>query len=551
MKFRTRILLLCSAALLGLVVLSLVSLNTLHRNLLQQRTTELSNLVLLAHAAAQKAHEQEKAGTLTPQEAQAQAKRAIASFHKDDKYFFVRGYTDDVNLVHPNPKRIGIVDANVGKAAGERYRAALAGTQIGTVMAKGTRPGVTEEVDKLYAIIKFEPWDWIIGYGDYVDDIQHTFWRSAVVLIGISALLTLVIAALAWGMLRALTRQLGGEPQYTAEVVQQIAEGNLNIEVHTRPGDQTSLLHAVRLMRDKLTAMVGQVRDSTQSITTASAEIAAGNHDLSSRTENQASALEETAASMEQLGSTVRQNADNARAANQLAVNASQVAEQGGSVVAEVVDTMKGINEASSKIADIIGVIDGIAFQTNILALNAAVEAARAGEHGRGFAVVASEVRALAGRSADAAKEIKTLITTSVSRAEQGSALADKAGATMAEVVSSIRRVTDIVGEISAASQEQSQGVGQVGEAITQIDQVTQQNAALVEEMAAAASSLSTQAHELEQAMAVFRLAQNAGSSVSSELRARPAAAAAPTALPAPKPKPAAPAGQEDDWESF
>jgi len=583
MKFRTRILLLCSAALLGLVVLSLVSLSTLHRNLLQQRTTELSNLVLLAHAAAQKAYDQEKAGTLTKEEALAQAKRAIGSFHKEDKYFFVRGYTDDVNYVHPNPKRIGIVDANVGKAAGERYRAALAGTQIGTVMAKGTRPGVKEEVDKLYAIVKFEPWDWIIGYGDYVDDIEETFWRSAAVLITISALLTLVIATLAWGMLRALARQLGGEPQYTAEVVQQIAEGNLSIDVHTRPGDETSLLHAVRLMRDKLTVMVGQVRDSTQSITTASAEIAAGNHDLSSRTENQASALEETAASMEQLGSTVRQNADNARAANQLAVNASQVAEQGGSVVAEVVDTMKGINEASSKIADIIGVIDGIAFQTNILALNAAVEAARAGEHGRGFAVVASEVRALAGRSADAAKEIKSLITASVSRAEQGSELADKAGTTMAEVVSSIRRVTDIVGEISAASQEQSQGVAQVGEAITQIDHVTQQNAALVEEMAAAASSLSTQAHDLADAMSVFRLVQNAShsplaASVAAVARrpaapapvaAKPAAAAVvdkpvatrksaapvagavtPAALPAAKPKPAA-AGQEDDWESF
>ncbi|WP_417285195.1 methyl-accepting chemotaxis protein, partial [Comamonas sp.] len=235
-----------------------------------------------------------------------------------------------------------------------------------------------------------------------------------------------------------------------------------------------------------------------------------GNADLSSRTEEQASALEETAASMEQLGSTVRQNADNARAANQLAVNASKVAAEGGTVVAQVVDTMKGINNSSHQIADIISVIDSIAFQTNILALNAAVEAARAGEQGRGFAVVAGEVRTLAQRSAEAAKAIKGLITTSVERVEQGTQLVDKAGTTMAEIVSAIRRVTDIMGEISAASSEQSQGVAQVGEAVTQMDQSTQQNAALVEESAAAAGALRKQAQDLVQAVAVFQLPASA-----------------------------------------
>ena len=256
----------------------------------------------------------------------------------------------------------------------------------------------------------------------------------------------------------------------------------------------------------KIHGVLAQVRSSADNVANASAEIAQGNNDLSARTEHQASALEQTAASMEELNSTVKQNADNAREANQLAMSASTVAVQGGEVVGQVVDTMKGINEASRKISDIISVIDGIAFQTNILALNAAVEAARAGEQGRGFAVVASEVRSLAGRSADAAKEIKSLINASVERVEQGTALVDKAGETMTEVVSSIRRVTDIMGEISAASSEQSAGVAQVGEAVSSMDQATQQNAALVEEMAAAASSLKSQANELVEVVGVFKL---------------------------------------------
>jgi methyl-accepting chemotaxis protein len=258
----------------------------------------------------------------------------------------------------------------------------------------------------------------------------------------------------------------------------------------------------------RMAQAVAAVRASAGSMEVASSEIAQGNQDLSARTEQQASSLQQTASSMEELSSTVKQNADNARQANQLAQSASTVAVQGGEVVAQVVDTMKGINESSRKINDIISVIDGIAFQTNILALNAAVEAARAGEQGRGFAVVASEVRSLAGRSADAAKEIKTLITDSVERVEQGSALVDQAGSTMDEVVASIRRVTDIMGEISAASAEQNSGVAQVGQAVTQIDQATQQNAALVEEMAAAAASLRGQANDLVQNVAVFKVDQ-------------------------------------------
>jgi len=322
-----------------------------------------------------------------------------------------------------------------------------------------------------------------------------------------AALIALTLAAvLGFWITRNLLKQLGGEPEYAAGITQQIAGGDLSSEITLKPGDQSSLLHAIKSMRDSFSDIVGRVRQGSEGVATASVEIAQGNHNLSARTEQQASALEETAASMEQLGATVKQNAENAQQANQLAHAASSTALQGGEVVAEVVETMKRINDSSKRIFDIIGVIDGIAFQTNILALNAAVEAARAGEQGRGFAVVASEVRSLAGRSAEAAKEIKTLINASVERVEQGTTLVDQAGTTMSKVVTSIRRVTDIMGEISAASLEQSQGVSQVGEAVTQMDQVTQQNAALVEEIAAAAASLKSQAQELVETVAVFKL---------------------------------------------
>jgi len=317
------------------------------------------------------------------------------------------------------------------------------------------------------------------------------------------------LAAIALGLALAalVTRSIVQPVQRSRQLAQAIAQGDLTYALEATGSDEPGqLLQALGAMQQQLAGIVGEVRRGAEGVATASAEIAHGNSDLSARTEQQASALEETSASMEELNSTVRQNADNARAANQLALKAQTVATQGGDVVAEVVRTMKGINDSSRKISDIIGVIDGIAFQTNILALNAAVEAARAGEQGRGFAVVASEVRSLAGRSADAAKEIKALIGASVERVEAGSALVDRAGNTMSEVVQAIGRVTEIVSEISAASQEQSQGVAQVGEAVTQMDQATQQNAALVEESAAAADGLKVQAAQLVHAVAVFRL---------------------------------------------
>ena len=381
------------------------------------------------------------------------------------------------------------------------------------------------------------------------------------------AIAVAVVAAL-W-----LIRSITGPLARAVHAADLVAAGDLTVEIQADSQDETGkLLQSLDKMQQALVRTVSTVRQNAESVASASAQIASGNHDLSARTESQASALEETAASMEELGSTVRQNADNARQANQLAVSASTVAVQGGEVVSQVVETMKGITTASNKIADIIGVIDGIAFQTNILALNAAVEAARAGEQGRGFAVVASEVRSLAGRSAEAAKEIKSLIGASVERVEQGNVQAERAGQTMTEVVNAIRRVTDIMGEISAASSEQSAGVSQVGEAVTQMDQATQQNAALVEQMAAAAGSLSGQARELVEAVAVFKLAQGASGQWSAAPAHKPVAAPAPrpaaprpslgakkpASAPASKPaaslsapKSVAAADGQGDWESF
>jgi methyl-accepting chemotaxis protein-1 (serine sensor receptor) len=332
------------------------------------------------------------------------------------------------------------------------------------------------------------------------------FARQRGLLLALSALALVGAAVLGWLITRRLIAALGAEPAELSQTAQRVAQGDLSPVRGADAAPGGSVLASMAQMQGQLVRLIGQVRTSADSIATASAEIAHGNNDLSSRTEEQASALEETAASMEELSSTVKQNAESAKLANELAQGASAVALKGGEVVGQVVSTMKGINDSSKKIADIIGVIDGIAFQTNILALNAAVEAARAGEQGRGFAVVASEVRNLAGRSAEAAREVKSLIGASVERVEQGSALVDQAGATMAEVVGSIQRVTDLMGEISSASAQQSAGVSQVGEAVTQMDQATQQNAALVEQSAAAAESMKLQARQLVDAVAVFQM---------------------------------------------
>ena len=356
----------------------------------------------------------------------------------------------------------------------------------------------------------------------------HSYVTARDMLIASTAAMLALSVLLGWLTTRSITRPLA----HACDVALRVSRGDLTVGARAEGRDEAAqLLRALAAMEQQLIGTVSRVRHNAEGVASASAQIAQGNHDLSHRTEEQATSLEQTAAAMEQLSGTVRANADNAAQANQLVQGASAVAAQGGAVVFKVVDTMKGIEDSARKIADIIGVIDGIAFQTNILALNAAVEAARAGEAGRGFAVVAGEVRQLAQRSAEAARQIKTLITDSVERVGQGSQLVDQAGHTMQEVVASIRQVTELMGEISHASREQSAGMAQIGAAMGQMEHVTQHNAALVEQSAAAAESLKSQAERLVDAVAVFQLARQAAPE-GAEAQRLPAAEPAPGAAP-------------------
>ncbi|WP_209423363.1 methyl-accepting chemotaxis protein [Melaminivora jejuensis] len=382
----------------------------------------------------------------------------------------------------------------------------------------GGKPFVTEVDDPrlgsratyVQVPIRFEGLDtaWalatIVPTQEVLKDLHALQWLA-----GALALVSIAVTCLVlgWGLNRLVLRPLGGEPRDAAALAQRVAAGDLSQPIAVRAGDDFSLMHHLQHMQEGLRRVVAQVREGAHGVATASAQIASGNQDLSGRTESQASALQQTAASMEQVGSTVQHNADGARSASRLAQEAADIASQGGAAVARVVASMQDMRSSSERIADIIQVIDSIAFQTNILALNAAVEAARAGEQGRGFAVVAGEVRTLAGRSSAAAREIRQLIGASVEQVAQGTAQVDAARATIEQVVRAIERLNVLVRDISAASQEQSSGIAQVGEAVTQMDQVTQQNAALVEEMAAAAASLNQQAEALVQTVAVFRLA--------------------------------------------
>ncbi|WP_165493188.1 methyl-accepting chemotaxis protein [Hylemonella gracilis] len=499
------------SAILGLILLLTFSMVSERSLLLKERKDAVRQATEVAYGLVVHFHDQAVKGQMSMDEAKQRALQAVKALrYSGTEYFWIndmhprmvmhpiRAELDGTDLTQnkdPNGKHLFVEMVKVVKAQGS-----------GDVDYMWPKPGHATPVQKVSHVKGFEPWGWIVGSGVYIDTVDASIFQRAIQ----SSLGALVLALLMLGfglvIVRSIVRQLGGEPAEVSHLMRSMAEGDLSVSVRLKSDDHQSLMHGIKALRDSMAATVDRVRRGSETVSAASAEIAQGNQDLSSRTESQASALEQTAASMEELGSTVKQNAANALQANQLAQNASTVAIQGGEVVTEVVKTMKGISESSRKIVDIINVIDGIAFQTNILALNAAVEAARAGEQGRGFAVVASEVRTLAGRSAAAAKEIKALITASVEQVGQGAALVDRAGNTMEQVVSSIRLVSDIVAEISTASSEQSTGVAQVGEAVTNMDQATQQNAALVEELAAATSSLRSQAQELVSAVSAFQL---------------------------------------------
>ena len=401
----------------------------------------------------------------------------------------------------PTGKPLFVEQVRAAQATGEGYAEFLGRVPNGSGYDYQT---------KIAFIKRFQPWDWYIDSGLYLTDVTQAFHRMLLEYLLIILVIGSLLSAAMLIISRSVRRSLGSDPSHAAAIADQIANGDLTATIVVDRADRSSLLYSMKRMQEQLTATIGKIVVSSDAIATAAGQIAAGNTNLSQRTEEQAASLEETAASMEELTSTVRNNADNARHASSVAETASQVAQRGGDVVGRVVQTMQGISSSSTEVADIVTVIEGIAFQTNILALNAAVEAARAGEQGRGFAVVAGEVRNLAQRSATAAKEIKQLISSSVERVEAGSKLVEEAGSTIDEVVRSVSRVTGIIGEITNASEEQRHGIEQVGQAVGQMDHVTQQNAALVEEASAAAQSMAEEARLLRDAVSVFKLDRDA-----------------------------------------
>ncbi|WP_321930533.1 MULTISPECIES: methyl-accepting chemotaxis protein [Paraburkholderia] len=499
MKVSTKLIALVLLTLIGVAAVVGIALYSLRASLIETRRSEIVILLSKAEHIVNFYRSQEDLGRLTRDQAQMAAKVALSQLNSDEKSYFWATTLDGIALVHVNSRYVGT------RTTDFNYRPYLAVSHFALVDVVTRRPADGTLLRKLQGVVEIPDWHWLVGTGFFYDDIDAAFWTLATRLLVVSLAVVAVVAALAWWMTRGIGRALGGEPAAAARVASEISGGNLAVEVSVARHDRSSLLFALADMRDNLRTLVSNIRQSSQSIATGANEIAQGNTDLSRRTETQAASLQQTAASMEELTSAVRQNAEHAQQANALVETAASESRLGGDAVREVVETMRSIADQAGKMEGIIGVIESIAFQTNILALNAAVEAARAGESGRGFAVVAGEVRSLAQRCAVAARDIKDLIGRSVTHVRDGTGLVKAAGERMDSIVHSIHQVNDIIQEISSAAVQQSAGIEEVNRAVAQMDEVTQQNAALVEQAAAAASSLDEQAVRLLDAVSVFR----------------------------------------------